>query len=467
MSNQFEQTALGIIEHIGGADNINSVVHCATRLRFNLVNISAADSDAIKAIDGVLTVVVSGGQFQVVIGNTVPEVHQAILKQLDNVSASSVNGKSNDAQQVPASEDKKTVMSRLVDTISGIFAPTLGAMCAAGLIKGLIAILLMTGALVEGSGTHLVLHAVSDSLFYFLPILLGYSAAKTFGGNVFVSMVIGGALIHPAIRGAFDSGEALDFMKIRLTLIDYSSSVLPIILASYVSSHLERFFNNSLPQAIKNFVGPMLALLIVAPLTFLLIGPIASFLSYQLAEGYQGVYNYSPALGGALIGALWQPLVIFGLHWGFIPIIINDYATVKTSFLDPMTQVAVMGQVGAAFGLLIRMLIAKDKKNSGITASATLSGVFGITEPIIYGLTLPRKTPFVMGIIGSATGGAIAGIMGIKGYTFGALGVFFLASTISPEGIGESFFAAVTGIVTAFTVGALLTIIFYRPKATK
>lgn len=459
MAKDYRKIASSILTHIGGPANISSLVHCATRLRFSLVSQSVADIDAIKAVEGVLTVVISGGQFQVVIGNEVPEVFAAI-NTLMNSNGETFEKNAKETHQ----EDKKTLMGRLVETISGIFAPTLGAMCGAGLIKGLIAILLMTKVLEDSSGTYLVLHALSDALFYFLPILLGYSAAKTFGGNVFVSMVLGGALIHPAIRDAVGAATPKQFIIFNLTLIDYSSSVLPIIFASYLSSHLERLFNKLLPTAIKNFVGPMLALLIVGPLIFLVIGPIANSASFFLANQYQEFYAMSPMIGGAVIGALWQPLVIFGLHWGFIPIIINDYSTVTTSFLDPMTQIAVMGQTGAAFGILIKMLLARDSKNAGLTASATVSGIFGVTEPIIYGLTLPKKSPFIMGIIGSAAGGAVAGALGVKGYTFGALGIFFLASTIPESGIGESFYAAIFGVITAFSVGAILTMLTYRHK---
>ncbi|SES96137.1 PTS transporter subunit EIIC [Thorsellia anophelis] len=459
MAKNYKNIASSILDHIGGAANISSLVHCATRLRFSLKNQSAADIEAIKAIDGVLTVVVSGGQFQVIIGNEVPEVFASINLLINSNSP----GLEKHASQ-PTDADKKTIMGRLVETISGIFAPTLGAMCGAGLIKGLIAILLMTKVLDETSGTYIILYALSDALFYFLPILLGYSAAKTFGGNVFVSMVLGGALIHPAIRDVVSAGDPKQFMMFNLTLIDYGSSVLPIIFAAYLSSHVERILNQILPAAIKNFVGPMLAILIVGPLVFLLIGPTADFSSFYLATKYQALYALNPTIGGAVIGALWQPLVIFGLHWGFIPIIINDYATVKTSFLDPMTQIAVMGQTGAAFGILVKMLLNRDTKNAGLTASSTVSGVFGVTEPIIYGLTLPRKSPFIMGIIGSAAGGAVAGTLGVKGYTFGALGIFFLASTIPEEGIGASFYAAVFGIITAFSISAILTILTYRHK---
>ncbi|MFC0179071.1 PTS transporter subunit EIIC [Thorsellia kenyensis] len=460
MAKDYQTLVKEIITLVGGNTNINSVVHCATRLRFNLKQTHLANIDAIKDLKGVLTAVLASGQFQIVIGNEVPEVYVALTKELALSSENHPHISIEDSVETK----KKSIGSRLIDTISGVFAPVLGVMCASGLLKGIIAILMMKGVLIENSGTHLILNAVSDALFFFLPVLLGYSAAKTFGGNVFISMVLGGALIHPAVRGSVIDDTNLEFLFFKLTLIDYASSVLPIILAAYVSAHLERLFSKILPQAIKNFIGPMLVLLIVGPLTFLLIGPVANFLSFKLASGYQAVYSFSPVLGGGLIGALWQPLVIFGLHWSFIPIILNDYATVKTSFLDPMTQIAVMGQVGAAFGLLIRMLMTKDKVNSGLTASATLSGVFGITEPIIYGLTLPRKSPFVMGIIASACGGAIAGLLGVKGYTFSALGIFFLASTISPEGIGASFNAAVIGTCTAFGIGALLTVIFYRPK---
>lgn len=453
MAKDYSKLASDILIHVGGKKNVSSVVHCATRLRFKLKDNSKANADTIKTLEGVIAVVESGGQFQVVIGNTVPDVYKEIVK-LGNFDTS------DSASEAP----KGSIVNRLIDTISGIFAPTLGAMCGAGLIKGLLSILTIVGVLAEGSGTYTILHTISDSLFYFMPVLLGYSAGKKFGANVFVTMMIGASLIHPAIMTAFASGDSITFLGIPVVLMDYSSSVLPIILASYLSAKLERFFNNILPSAIKNFVTPMFVLLLVAPFTFIAIGPLATYLSTTLAAGYQFLYHLSPIVGGAIIGGMWQVFVIFGLHWGFIPIIFNDFATIGTSFLDPMTQVAAMSQTGSAFGIFLR---TKDKSLKALTASATFAGIFGITEPIIYGITLPRKKPFIMGIIGGAAGGAVAGALGITGYTFGALGIFFLPSTISPSGIGHGFWGALFGVITSFVVAAVLTFITYKDDSKK
>lgn len=447
---QYKALADDIIRHVGGKDNVKSVFHCATRLRFKLKDEKKADPETLKQHDGVITVVQSGGQFQVVIGNNVPYVYQ------DVVAAGGFQTSSNEE------EEKTGVFNRLIDVIAGIFTPILGPMAGSGLLKGLLAILVALGLLTQDMGTYIVLNAAADALFYFLPVILGHSAAKKFGGNPYIGMIIGGALVYPAIVAMQGAGETLTFLNLPVVLMSYASSVIPIILATYVSSKVETFFNKRTHEAVRNFTTPMMALLIVVPLTFLAIGPVATYASQGLANGYSFLYGLSPIVAIAFIGAFWQVLVMFGLHWGLVPIIINNLAVVGMDTIVVGVLMATFGQVGATLAITLK---ARDPKTKGLGTSSSIAGVFGITEPAIYGLTLPRKKPFVFGMIGGAAGGVVGGMLGTAAYAMGGLGVFSVPVMIPATGLDMTFYGALIGMVVATVVSFGLTFVLHREVA--
>lgn len=447
---QYKALADDIIRHVGGKDNVKSVFHCATRLRFKLKDEKKADPETLKQHDGVITVVQSGGQFQVVIGNNVPYVYQ------DVVAAGGFQTSSNEE------EEKTGVFNRLIDVIAGIFTPILGPMAGSGLLKGLLAILVALGLLTQDMGTYIVLNAAADALFYFLPVILGHSAAKKFGGNPYIGMIIGGALVYPAIVAMQGAGETLTFLNLPVVLMSYASSVIPIILATYVSSKVETFFNKRTHEAVRNFTTPMMALLIVVPLTFLAIGPVATYASQGLANGYSFLYGLSPIVAIAFIGAFWQVLVMFGLHWGLVPIIINNLAVVGMDTIVVGVLMATFGQVGATLAITLK---ARDPKTKGLGTSSSIAGVFGITEPAIYGLTLPRKKPFVFGMIGGAAGGVVGGMLGTAAYAMGGLGVFSVPVMIPATGLDMTFYGALIGMVVATVVSFGLTYVLHKEVA--
>mgnify|MGYP000761778118 CR=1 FL=1 len=325
-----------------------SLVHCATRLRFKLKDNGKADAEGLKANPGVIMVVESGGQFQVVIGNHVHDVWLAVRQEA---------GLSDDNEPVAEEKAAKgSVLSQLIDIISGIFTPFIGVMAATGLLKGLLALAVTCGWLTPEQGTYKIWFAASDALFFFFPLFLGYTAGKKFGGNPFISMVIGGALTHPLMIQAFEASQAPGaavehFLGIPVTFINYSSSVIPIILASWVSCWLERKSNALLPSSMKNFFSPAICLAVVVPLTFLVIGPVATWLSHLLANGYQFIYAFAPWLAGAVLGAMWQVCVIFGLHWGLVPLMINNMTVLGHDSMLPIILPAVIAQVGAVLGI--------------------------------------------------------------------------------------------------------------------
>lgn len=440
---QYQQLADEIIDGVGGKSNIYSVMHCATRLRFKLKDSRKANTAALKLNPGVIMVVESGGQYQVVIGNNVGEVYR--LLGTDNVPSEA------------ADASKENLFARFIDLVSGIFTPFIGVMIASGIIKGLLALMLVLGVLHQESGSYKVLFVASDGLFFFLPILLGFSAGKKFGGNPFISMAIAAALVHPQIMAVVESqklGQSLNFFGIPLEILNYSYSVIPIIFAAWVASLIERVVHPRSPSAVRNFTTPLICLLLAVPLTFLIIGPAATWLSRWLAEGYVWIYSLSPTVAGAFMGAIWQICVIFGLHWGLVPVMLNNLATFGQDTLVPLLLPAVMGQAGATLGVMLK---SRDLKLKAIAGSAFTASIFGITEPAVYGVTLPHRRPFIFGCIGGALGAAILGYFHTTIYSFGFASIFTFLQIVPPTGIDASVWAAFVGSAVALIFAAVTT----------
>lgn len=440
---QYQQLADEIIDGVGGKNNIHSVMHCATRLRFKLKDSRKANTAALKQNPGVIMVVESGGQYQVVIGNNVGEVYRLLGTE---------NGPSDGADA-----SKENLFARFIDLVSGIFTPFIGVMIASGIIKGLLALMLVLGVMHQESGSYKVLFVASDGLFFFLPILLGFSAGKKFGGNPFISMAIAAALVHPQIMAVVESqklGQSLNFFGIPLEILNYSYSVIPIIFAAWVASLIERVVHPRSPSAVRNFTTPLICLLLAVPLTFLIIGPAATWLSRWLAEGYVWIYSLSPTVAGAFMGAIWQICVIFGLHWGLVPVMLNNLATFGQDTLVPLLLPAVMGQAGATLGVMLK---TRDIKLKAIAGSAFTASIFGITEPAVYGVTLPHRRPFIFGCIGGALGAAILGYFHTTIYSFGFASIFTFLQIVPPTGIDASVWAAFVGSAVALIFAAVTT----------
>lgn len=471
---KYEELVKTIVNNVGGKENINSVTHCVTRLRFKLKDEAKANTDTLKKTDGVITVMQSGGQYQVVIGNHVPDVYKELTEQTGITTNSEVN-----EDQSPKD---KNIFNAFIDTVSSIFTPILSVLAATGMIKGLNAVLMSTGIIDNTSGTYLILQAAGDTLFYFFPIFLGYTAAKKFGVKPFVGMVLGGALVYPslapaAVTGAgtveplysvfqgslFESAIHLEFMGIPVILMSYASSVIPVIIAVYFASKVERPLEKFIPDVVKTFLVPFFTILIVVPVTFLLIGPIATWIGSILGAVTTAAYNLSPALAGILIGGLWQVFVMFGLHWGLIPIAINNLTVLGNDTLLVLGQATPFATAGVVLGVIIK---TRNTKVRALAIPAFISSMFGISEPSLYGITLPRKKTFFATLFASAVGGLIMGLAGTKSYIIGGLGLFAFPAYINPEtGIDAGFYGAVIGIATAFVLGLVLTLtIAYNPK---
>lgn len=456
----YASLAKQIVEAVGGEKNIASIEHCATRLRFKLKDDSLGQIEQLKQMHEIITVRRSAGQFQVVVGNHVAQV-------FDEISALITVSKTPKHHSEP-------FFHRFIDIISGIFAPLLGIMAAAGILKGVIALALTMGWLYTGSGTYRLLYAAADSFFFFLPVLLGYTAAKKFGGKPFVTMAIGGALVHPEVLNHYHAFFSLPldhqdqfpqefFLGIPITYINYSSSVIPIIFAAWINAKLEKSLNAFFHSAVKNLLTPFCCLLLVVPLTFLVIGPLATLIANSMASVFLMLYQLNPMIAGVTLGALWQVLVVFGVHWGVVPIVINNLATFGFDSFLPLLLPAIFGQVGASLGVTLK---TTEQATRSLAASASLTGVFGITEPAVYGVTLPRKTPFIIGCIGGAIGGAIIGFYQTKIYSMGLPNIFSFAQFIPESGIDSSVYGALFGTVVAVVLATGLTVLFYREPAS-
>lgn len=443
--------ASDVLEGVGGPGNVVSVIHCATRLRFKLRDNSKADTSAVEALEGVLAVMNGGGQYQVVIGDEVPTVHAALERLLgtdtDTVERTAVS------IEGPGWSPKRLI-NGLIEVISSIFQPIIWPLAAAGLLKALLTLVTQLSWLDSTSQTYVILDAAADSLFYFLPIFLGFTAANRFGANKFTSMVIAGALVYPSIVELDASGEAVHFLAIPVQMFNYTGSVIPIILAVLIQARLEKVLLRYVPAVVRNFVTPLVSILVMVPLVLLTVGPITSVLSNGLSTGINNVFEFAPWLAGAVMGGLWQVFVLFGLHWGLVPTVVNDIALSGSSVIMGPLLSAVAAQSAATVAVFIR---TRSKARRGIAGPAAVSGfVSGVTEPAIYGVNLPLKKPFYFGLLGGAIGGAIAASGGSAATSF----VFLSLLSLSAYTTVGSFALQVTGCVVAIALSFALTYAF-------
>ena len=460
---KYENLAKEILENVGGKENINSLTHCVTRLRFRLKDESKANDEALKNNPGVVTVMKSAGQYQVVIGNHVPLVYADVCE---------LAGISNGTQQVEE-EAPQGLFNKLIDIISGCFQPILGPLCAAGIIKGLNALLVfILGSSFNNSGTYMILNAIGDSIFNFLPIILGYTAAKKFNVNIIVGMIIGATLCYPTIQTDTLSaaGKAIGtlpfigsyytkFIGIPFVSGNYTSTVVPVICIVALAAQIQKIAKKFVPEMLQNFFVPFFVLIISLPIGLLVIGPVVSLLTTVLSNMFAGLYAFSPIVTAFVIGALWQCLVIFGLHWALVPMAMVNIGNLGYDTILP----GMLGTTFAATGVLAAMYLKlKDENKKALAIPGVISAFCGVTEPAIYGFLLPEKTPFVFSCIGGAVGGAIMGTVAVKQYVIGGLGIFSVVNFISPKGNATGMIVSLIAGAVSLVVGFVLTMIFYK-----
>jgi len=440
-----EVLAGNILKLVGGEGNVASLVHCATRLRFKIIDNSKVNQPELETLDGVITVVKGSGQLQVVIGNRVPDVFRAIG------AMSSLLDENKTKQSVSEPQGSTSILGRLIDLVSGIFTPLLGAMAAAGVLKGALAIVLAAGWMTNKETTYIILHAASDSLFYFLPMLLAITSARKFETNIFVAVSIAGALIYPSIQELFTAGGPVTFFGLPVLMVKYTGTVIPIIFSVWLMSKLEHFLNRHIHESVRNILTPFFLLTLMVPLTLMTIGPIGIAVSESVASLFVSIYSFNPIIASALMAASWQVLVIFGVHWGFVTVFINDISVMGRSYLKAASSPSVFAQSGA---LLAVMLRTKDKKLKALAGSSFIASLFGITEPGVYGVTLKLKKPFICAVIAAGFGGAIAGYAKSSAISMGMPGLLTL-----PIFYGDGFIGFIIGCIVAFIASLVLTLL--------
>ena len=449
---KYTELAEDILKHVGGKENVNSLKHCVTRLRFDLKDESKADDDYLKNRDGVVTVVKAGGQYQVVIGNHVPDVYAEVLQVGGLPAGGSLDLDEGDAP-------KGNLFDRFVSMVSSIFQPFLGPLAAAGIIKGIVAIMAACGLSAATSPMYVILNAAGDGFFQFLPILIALTSARRFKVNEFTAIAIAAALVYPDIATAVAAlqkaghGHVLGAIPFTLPAGGYLSTVMPSILAIWVASHIQKFFTKIIPDVIKVFAVPFFTLLITVPLTFLVVGPLANSFSDLLTNVFQVIMGFSPVVYGFVLGVLWQILVMFGMHWALVPLGILEVTTkgqstiLLAALLPCFTQTGVLGAI---------MLKTKEDKVRTISMPAFISSIFGVTEPAIYGVTLPMKVPFYISCVVSGFLGAAMMGFNIPMYSAGAMGIFVFPTLIGPDGslskVTLAIIIAIVGALASFLI---------------
>lgn len=455
----YDSLAKEIVEKVGGVENINSLFHCVTRLRFKLKDSSKADKEAIKDIQGVLSVVEGNGQFQVVIGNHVTDVFDTVLKIFPEIKSETMN--TDDAEEKPSGN----VLTRMFNTMAAIFNPIIPALAGAGMIKALLVILTTYGFMDNTGSTYKILSAAGNSVFYFLPLFLAYSTAKTFKVNQFIAVAIVAALMEPNFTGLMQAtGDVVDFFGIPVVLMGYSGTVIPAILTIWVYSYVERFLKKFIPKSIEIFSLSAVALLVMVPLAVMVIGPIGVTLGNGMGDLINFLSDKSGLLAGLVVGAGWTFLVMMGIHWGVVPIMINNLANQGYDVIRPMIAAATFASAGVALGVLLR---SKKKETKAFAASTMIPALLGgITEPIVYGLSVKYKRPLIAQTIAGGIAGAFLGMFHTKAIVY-----VFPALTTLPAFFGDTFGIYLIGIAMAFTLSAVLTYILgfeeSPEKATK
>ena len=441
----YSKTAAAVLKAVGGEENVSSLVHCATRLRFVVKDDAKINKTAVKAAPGVIATAEAGGQYQVVIGNEVPEVYDAIAKISTLGGAASGEKSASDGP-------KANLLNRFIAMISAIFTPLLWALAGTGLLKALLAAAATFGWIDSATTTYTILNALSDSFINFLPLAIAITAAKYFNASQFTSLAIAGALVYPSVV-ALNGVPDITFFGIPVTMVSYVSSVIPIIVVVWLQSHGEAFLHAKLPSAIRRFVTPMIMVLILVPLVFLVIGPLSNLISSGLASGIGWVFNAVPWLGGAIMGGLWQVFVIFGLHWGVVPLMTAELQSTGLTYILAPLFAAVLAQAAAVAGVWVR---TKNQDLKSLAAPAALSGFLaGVTEPAIYGVTLPLKLPFAYGIVGGVLGGALISAGGVAANAFVLPSGLGLPAVFSQGNLVMLFL----GLAVAIIVPFLLTVI--------
>lgn len=447
----YKATAEKILEYVGGPDNVANVSHCATRLRLILKDESLADDDAIRALDGIPNVAHGSGQYQVLVGINVPKLYEEFQPLVTGTQA----------EAVAVADEGGSPVTRIFSAISAIFSPLLAPLAGSGVLRGLLILATQLGWIAEGSSTYTILYAASMAVFYFLPVLLAVSAAKRFGANSYISALIGAALIYPdflGLMGDVGNGAMGDFFGIPVVLMNYSSTVIPIILSIWVYSFLFKFLDRKVPEDLQLVVTPLVSLVVMVPLTMIVIGPIGVYGGELIASGVNWLLGVSGMIAGAVVGGGWSVLVSVGMHWAVNPIMINNIAQNGMDYICPMTFACNFAVIGVALGVFLK---AKDRDVKSFSLTGVITIVLSaIIEPTLFGLLVKNKKLFLAQIVAGAVGGAVIGLLQVHttAFVFGSVVTF--PAFISADMM--NFVNAMIGLGIATALGAVLGYLFCK-----
>lgn len=436
----YKKLANDILSKVGGEPNITHVTHCATRLRFTLKNVAIVNTDEVKKINGVMGVANKGGQFQVIIGTDVANVFNELTKIINL----------NDTAE--GSDNKKMSFDKLMDAFASIFTPVIPAITAAGMLKAILVLLTITNLLSKKGQSYYILNFMSDAPFYFLPMMLAFSSAKKFKSDPYLAVSVAGVLLHPSFTALVTAKKAVNFIGLPITLVTYSSSVIPIVLAVWLMSYVERFADRISPKPIKFFSKPLITFLIVVPITLAFIGPLGTIIGNGLASVAYFLNSKASWLVPTLMGGLMPLLVMTGMHWSFLPILLSSYSTLGfEAIMGPGSFVSNICQGAASLAVALK---AKDKNLKQLASSAGITALFGITEPAMYGVNLKLKKPLIYVMIGGALGGLYSGITGVVRYTPGTPGLLSLPIFIgkNPMNVVHALISVTIGFVITFAL---------------
>ena len=443
----YSKLAEDIIKEVGGEENIINATRCATRLRLVLKETPTNAKEKISSMAGVITVVENNGQFQVVIGTHVGDVYQKVAEIL----------KLDEKQQDGGEQVKQGVLNKVIATMSAVFAPFIYILAAGGILQGILILINLAVPEFSKTGTYEILSLLSWTPFTFLPVFIAITASKHFKCNLYIAVVCCLALVNPTLiemAGRVADGESIRFLIFPLSETTYTSSVLPPLFLVWILSYLERFLEKKLPDVIKPLVTPLICLVVMVPFTILLLGPISTLIATGIANGYNSLVAIAPPVAAAIIGGLWQVVVIFGVHWGITPVCLANFDMYGRDSFQAFQTVAVVAQMGAAFGVFLK---SRNKEFKGVALSAGITGIFGITEPSIYGVTLRLKKPFICGCIAGAVGAVVTSLFNSYYYAYAGLpGLLTTVNAINKDN-PTSFLGEIIGCAIAI-VGSIILV---------
>lgn len=444
MSTSNEMIAKQILDAVGGADNVISIANCMTRLRFTLKDKSKAKKDILEKIEGVKGVVFMGGQYQIVMGNQANDIYRIYTKN------EKINEKKDTQQTV---QGKTPFFDRVMDTISGSVTPIIPIIVTGGLLQALALLLSTLNVLSANSETYKMIMFIGQAAYYFLPVFLGYSAAKKMNTNTALGMFLGAVLLYPDLMTAIASEEGFHFFGLAIPAVAYSSTIIPILLGVWVMSYVEKFINRFMFKSIKNLLTPLLTILIMVPITLMVLGPLGAVLGSYLASLFNLMANSNLGwLVVMIMAGLFPIIVMMGVHVMFYPLVLNALATSGFDLLILPAGLAYNTACAA-----VALAVAVKSKNKALKASAysaSVSGFLGITEPSLYGVALRLKRPMVGLIAGAAVGGLLAGILHFKVYYLTLVGLLALPTYVDD---GNNFLYAILIMVVTTVVTFLIT----------